>query len=106
MRAFGIYEFDSLSTDKLTVRSPVGDGYRLAWLPDSRRVVVVDRRDRIHVVDVITGRRRTVLDESPWHFWGNVPPISPDGRTIYLGAVETQSDVWMVERQTANDRAR
>ncbi|MBA3295793.1 MAG: hypothetical protein H0U19_02565 [Acidobacteria bacterium] len=80
------------------IRDALGDGYRLAWLPDSRRVVVVDRGSRIHLVDTQTGRQRTLLEGSPWRFWGNVPPIAPDGRTIYLGALQTQSDIWMIAR--------
>jgi len=82
----------------LTVRNAIGDGHRLAWLPDSRRVLIVDRADRIHVLDTVTGRHRTLLEGSTWRFWGNVPPLSPDGRTFYLGSLAAQSDVWMVAR--------
>ncbi len=60
--------------------------------------LIVDRGDRIHLVDTVTGRQRTLLERSPWRFWGDVPPISPDGRTIYLGSLAAQSDVWMIAR--------
>ena len=98
IRGFGVYDFDSPSTGKVTVRKGTNDGYRVAWLPDGKRALIVDRRNRIHVVDVATGRAHTILENSPYRFWGNVPPISRDGRTIYLGSLETQSDIWMVER--------
>ena len=96
--AFGIYEFTSGETGRITVRNAIGDNNRLAWLSDSRRVLVIDRRDRIHLVDTVTGRQRTLLEGSSRRFFGNVPPISPDGRTIYLGSLESQSDVWMIAR--------
>ena len=98
IRGFGVYDFDSPSTGKLTVRKGTNDGYKIAWLPDGKRAVIVDRGNRIHIVDVATGRQQTILENSPWRFWGNVPPVSRDGRTIYLGSLETQSDIWMVER--------
>jgi len=98
INAFGVYDITSGGTGRLSVRHPLGDGYRLAWLPDSRRVLVIDRQSRIQLVDTVTGRHRTLLENSPWRFWGNVPPISPDGRTIYLGALKAQSDIWMVGR--------
>ena len=96
--ALGVYEFASSGHGTLTVRNAIGDGHRLAWLPDSRRVLIVDRADRIHLLDTVTGRHRTLLEGSAWRFWGNVPPISPDGRTFYLGSLAVQSDVWMVAR--------
>ncbi len=98
INGFGVYDFASGGTGRLSVRHALGDGYRLAWLPDSRRVLIVDRGNRILLVDTVTGRERTLLEGSPWRFWGNVPPISPDGRTFYLGSLEAQSDVWMVAR--------
>lgn len=96
IKAVGIYEFDSPTSGQIVVRNAIGDSYQIAWLPDGRRLVVIDRAHRIHIVDSTTGKHRTVMEGTAWRFWGNVPPISPDGRTIYLGALESQSDVWMV----------
>lgn len=96
--ALGIYDFTSDVAGRITHRSPLMDNYRVSWLPDSRRVLIIDRANRIYLLDTVTGRHKTLLDKSPWSFWGNVPPISPDARTIYLGALESQSDVWMVAR--------
>jgi len=96
INAVGVYDFASGRTGRVSLRHASGDGYRFAWLADSRRVLIVDRGSRIHLLDVATGRMQTVFESSELRFWGNVPVIAPDGRTLYLGALDEQSDVWMI----------
>ena len=102
INAVGVYEFGDDGRGRLTLRHASGDGYRFAWLGDSRRVLILDRSDRLHLLDVETGRLKTIFDDPAWRFWGNVPAIAPDGRRIYLGALEEQSDVWMIARPDTN----
>jgi hypothetical protein len=69
-----------------------------AWLDDRRAVFAVDGR-YLAVVD--SARQRRVIG-GPFPFELHIfmmPAVSPDGRTVYAGASETEADVWMVERQ-------
>ena len=72
-------------------------GYDLAWLPDQKRVAYFNSRDELVVQDVETLVRRKATGTLPY------PPetfsalsASADGRTLYYGARQTQSNIWMV----------
>jgi Tol biopolymer transport system component len=74
-------------------------GYDLAWLPDQKRVAYFNSRDELVVQDVETLVRRKATGTLPY------PPetfsalsASPDGRTLYYGARQTQSNIWLVRR--------
>ena len=101
INAVGVYEFGEDGRGSVTLRHASGDGYRVAWLGDSRRMLILDRSDRLHLLDAETGRLQTIFQNPAWRFWGNVPALAPDGRSIYLGALEEQSDVWMIARRDA-----
>ena len=74
-------------------------GYDLAWLPGDRQVVYFTTRGALVLQDVVTLERRTVAGTLPH------PPeplaelvASPDGRTLYYGARQSEANVWMVRR--------
>ena len=68
------------------------------WLDDGHLIFAVDGR-YLAMVDV--AKRRTIIG-GPFAFEINVLlplAVAPDGRTIYVGAITAEADVWMVERQ-------
>lgn len=68
------------------------------WLPDSRRILFVNDRGELVIVDADTKRRRVVAIEWPFHIADESLAVAPDGRTIYIGGRSVESDIWMVER--------
>jgi eukaryotic-like serine/threonine-protein kinase len=95
--ALGVFEFNGSVSGTLIRRSPVGDNFGVAWL-DDRRVAVIHDSARILLLDVETGTSQTLVGIGSWRFSPIPPAISPDRRTIYVGVVDEQSDVWMVTR--------
>ena len=72
-------------------------GYDMAWLPGDRQVVYFTSRDALVMQDVVTLERRAVTGTLP------SPPealaelvASPDGRTLYYGARQSEANIWMV----------
>jgi Tol biopolymer transport system component len=66
------------------------------WLPDGRRVIVVTDDGQLAILDVDSGRRRVL--PVPFRVSGDDGIALPrDGRTIYLGRADIESDVWIVE---------
>jgi hypothetical protein len=49
------------------------------------------------LIDTNTGRRR-VLGPFPFEIQTAPPAVSSDGRSIIVGALKIEADVWMVER--------
>ena len=75
--------------------------YNVAWLPGDREMVYFTRRGTLVLQNVETRQRREISGVLPY------PPdlnasitVSPDGRTLYYGASQTQSNIWMVRRNT------
>jgi Tol biopolymer transport system component len=74
------------------------DACWVRWLPDSRRVICLTRRDGLVVLDAETGLRTVVSVKLP------LPPtnsfaLSPDGRMIYYAGARSESDIWVMERK-------
>jgi eukaryotic-like serine/threonine-protein kinase len=71
----------------------------VAWLPGSRRVVYFTRSGSLVVQDIETLERRVLSAALPY------PPdqlgsivAAPDGRTLYYGARQVESNIWLVRR--------
>jgi Tol biopolymer transport system component len=97
INALGVFEFTSADAGKLILQSPLGDGFGMAWL-DDRRVVLVQGSKRLIVLDVTTGTQRLILHD-PSRGLSEIPPVvDHDRRTVYVGVVNAQADVWMVTR--------
>ena len=90
----GVHDFRTDTTSRVA-DDPT---YGAAWLADDRRLAYFanDLRDLV-VTDTVTGRR-TVIDVAlPGPAINEPIAVSPDGRTIYYGAIRSQSDIWIVE---------
>jgi serine/threonine protein kinase/Tol biopolymer transport system component len=87
-----------LQSEKLTaVDSDVPGLQSVEWLSDSRRVVAAVQ-DGLVLYDVDSRRRRELSLPSGTRLYVLGPAVAPDDRTIYVGVVERESDIWMVER--------
>ncbi len=74
----------------------VGSGGWPLWLPDGRRLIVVNG-DQLAVVDTLTKRVREVYREpgrmlGPWGI-----ALAPDARTLYVTSHLTQADIWTMK---------
>ncbi len=96
--AIGVSVYDVATR---TLRSVGTDQVNLtAWLPDSRRVLASTPDGQLILHDVDSGRRRA-LPLPPGLRLSSQFVIAPDGRTIYVGVLERESNIWMVESSTA-----
>ena len=93
---FGVHEVSTGKTRRLNDESR---GFDVAWLPGNRQVVYFTGRGMLVMQDVETLARRTVSGVLPH------PPdllnsivVSPDGRTLYYGARQVESNIWIVKR--------
>jgi Tol biopolymer transport system component len=90
----GIHDFGTRTTARV-VDDPT---YAVTWLPDDQRIAYFTNglRDLV-VTDLGTGRRTVIDVRLPGPSINEPLAISPDGRTIYYGAVRSESDIWIVE---------
>jgi Tol biopolymer transport system component len=90
----GVHDFRTHTTSRVAD----DPAYGAAWLAGHRRLAYFtnDLRDLV-VTDTVT-RHRTVIDVAlPGPAINEPIAVSPDGRTIYYGAMRSQSDIWIVE---------
>ena len=71
--------------------------FGIRWLPDSRRILSVDGRG-LAILDVETGQRRVITTGRAWPVTTDDLVLSPDGRTLFVGVVEAEADVWLLEK--------
>jgi serine/threonine-protein kinase len=93
---FGVLE---VATGKARQLNEDSQSYDLAWLPGDRQVAYFTDRGKLVVQDVTTLARREIsgnLAHPPDPFGGVV--ASPDGRTLYYGARQLESNIWIVRR--------
>jgi TolB protein len=69
------------------------------FLPDSRRLMYFTTDSELVVVDVEKGTRRLIPVKLPSPAAAESFAIAPDGRTLYYGAQQIESNVWKVERR-------
>jgi len=76
-------------------------GWVFGFMPDWRRVVYFTKSGRLMIQDLDTLKRREIamppilVSES---FQGVT--VSPDGRTLYYGAQQSEANIWKVEQPT------
>ncbi|HYN10068.1 MAG TPA: protein kinase [Vicinamibacterales bacterium] len=68
------------------------------FLPDSRRLLYFTADSELVVVEISQGSRRVIPVTLPLPAAREAVAIAPDGRTIYYGAQQIESNVWKVER--------
>jgi len=66
-------------------------------LPDSRRLAYFTFASELVVVDITSGTRRVTPTTLPFRVAPGALAMAPDGRTIYVGAERTETNVWKVE---------
>jgi hypothetical protein len=70
---------------------------RIAWLPDSRRIILLGMRGMEHLVlDVATGSIVPAGSTKSDGFVGNLF-LSRDGRWIYGNSASLEYDIWMLD---------
>jgi hypothetical protein len=87
----------NLASGKATQLNVDGAG-DVAWMPDNRRVVYFTAKGNLMIQDVVTLERHLIDVKLP------LPPdsdfniaTSPDGRTIYYGALQQEANLWKAE---------
>ena len=93
---FGVLE---VATGRARQLNEDSHSYDLAWLPDDRHVVYFTDQAKLVIQDVVTLARREIvgtLPHPPDPFGGVV--ASPDGHTLYYGARQLESNIWLVTR--------
>jgi hypothetical protein len=75
------------------------DSYDLAWLSDGRHVLYFTMSGQLVMQDVETLARRPVAGTLPYapDIVGGVV-VSPDSRTLYYSARQTEADIWLVRQ--------
>jgi Tol biopolymer transport system component len=76
-----------------------GVAFGIEWLADSRRIVSILQSRGIAMLDADSGKRRVLTAALPWPSTTDKIVLSRDGRTLYVGAVENEADVWLLEKQ-------
>ena len=97
---FGVYDVNVGRARQLNTDSR---GFDVAWLPGTRHVVYFTNRGTLVMQDVESLARREITGALPY------PPdllksitASPDGKTLYYGARQIESNIWLVKRPVAN----
>ena len=84
-----------LITDRAKVRMDFHDGLPVA-LRDGRRVVF-SNRNTLSLLDIATGRVRTILTPPPGVRYVG-PRMGPDERSIFFLRLEEEADLWVARR--------
>jgi Tol biopolymer transport system component len=80
-------------------------GYDLAWLPGSQRVVYFTKSGTLVMQDIASLARQEIGVSLPYppDQMGSIT-ASPDGRTLYYGARQTEANIWMVKQSAVTRR--
>src|SRR5262249_47405657 len=91
--------WDLISDKKLGTCVLAGDDWtgvavalRCATATPGRLAVVVGAARRLHVCDLLTGKRQRVI-EGPWQYVSAGPVFSPDGRTFAVVTADRKTGV-------------
>jgi len=95
---FGVGWHD-LGTAKTVVSTADPQPSMPAWLPDGRQFVYSTADRTLVLFDTATGRRRVLGGPFDFELSLYAPAVSPDGRTIFVGARQVEADIWLVERE-------
>ncbi len=102
LRGTAVYE---MSAGRARALSSDGTSLMLGWLPGSRRVVYFTASGALVVQDIETLERRVVSQALPYppDQLGNLI-AAPDGKALYYGARQVESNIWMVRRAANGGR--
>jgi Tol biopolymer transport system component len=76
-----------------------GYSYNSAWLPGDRELVYFTKKGTLTMQNVESHERRPLAGTLPYRpdLNGSLT-VSPDGKTLYYGASQTSSNIWLVRR--------
>jgi hypothetical protein len=97
-----LYEIATGTVRQLNTDAASGE---IAFLPGHRQVVYFNRRGKLILQDIASLQQWVIADSLPY------PPdrqrsivASPDGRTLYYGAQQVESNIWVVRRADPKSR--
>ena len=95
-RGNAIYD---MAAGRARILSADGLGQLITWLPGNRRVVYFTESGALVVQDIESLARRALSPALPYppDEFGSIV-AAPDGRTLYYGARQVESNIWMVRR--------
>jgi len=102
-RQIGVAVYD-LAARKTTKISDDDSNYAVGWLPDSRRLITLNGDTEIVLLDADTGRRRVLTMPKPFRIRDDALVVAPDGKAIYVGALQAEADVWMVTQKVRSTK--
>ena len=92
----GVFDFTARRAWRLNQDS---HAYDVAWLPGYQRVAYFTDKGALVLQDVVSRQRREIASQLAY------PPdplgsivASPDGRTLYYGATQSQANIWLARR--------
>jgi Tol biopolymer transport system component len=73
--------------------------YNIAWLPGYQRVAYFTMRGALVIQDIASRERRATTGQLPYppDLLGSIV-ASADGKTLYYGATQSQSNIWLARR--------
>ncbi len=86
-----IYSLEEKTYSKVSELGGVGEG-GLAWMPDSRTLIISDRGGLV-AVDRVTGQTKEVF--RPAGYGASDASVTADGKTIFFNAARVEGDIWM-----------
>jgi len=94
----GVYDLAANKAIKLTDDA---NQFTVPFLPDGRRLLLINPRNELVVVDIATGRRRVIPVSFGVGTTVNMESVAlaPDGKTLYYGAQRVEANVWKVTRR-------
>jgi Tol biopolymer transport system component len=92
--AIGVYDLKTHTAKKL---SDDDSEYAVRWLPDSRRVAAINVNGEIVILDADSGRRHALALPASFRVRADSLVVAPDGRTLYVGRLRSEADLWMVQ---------
>jgi serine/threonine-protein kinase len=79
----------------------------IAWLPDHQHIVYFNQHGALVMQDITTLARREITGALPYPPDASAAIVaSPDGRTLYYGALQEEANIWMMRRPGAEKVSR
>ena len=81
--------------------------YDVAWMPGNQRVAYFTNRGSLVIQDIVSRERHEVAGQLPFppDLLGSIA-ASPDGRTLYYGARQSQANIWLVQSSATRATSR
>jgi serine/threonine protein kinase/tricorn protease-like protein len=91
-RYAGYYSFETGTYETVSV---VPETIPVAWLRDNRHLIYASGNDKVLIADIQTKKVRDLFSNPNVQI--RTPFISSDGKLLYYGAANYESDIWMLD---------